>query len=97
MPAVNGFADGEAQLYQSPGAGDGIPVDDAGTDEDSFEAESIQVADKVFVRKHTGTVLGVGKGGTIIISGAAGPGKESYTCSKTRRMTVSSPSGQASL
>ena len=49
------------------GAGDGIPVDKAGTDHNSIEAERIEKARKVLERKDTVAVLCVSEISTIIL------------------------------
>ena len=66
MPTIDWFADLEEHLLQGMGAGDGIPVDEAGTDHNSFEAEAIEVAEQILERQDTGSVLRVGKRATVI-------------------------------
>ena len=71
MPAVHRLADFKEHLLQGAGSGDGIPVDEAGTDEDGFETESVEVAAEVLVWKDTVAVLCVSKIPTIILQSPA--------------------------
>ena len=66
MPAIHRLTDFQARLLKRLGVGDGIPVDEAGTDKDGFEAKAFQMPAEVLVREDAVPVLRVCKCTAVI-------------------------------
>ena len=66
MPTIDRLADFFEHLLQGMRAGDDIPVNEARTDKDSLEAQTVQVTVQIFVGQYPVPILCVSQVAAII-------------------------------